>query len=100
MLDLKKTYLDELKKILATYVPTCVVWAYGSRVNGQAHGGSDLDLVIRNPVDLNKPSENFAALKTALIDSNIPILVDIVDWAVIPESFYQQIEQRYEVVYP
>ncbi|MFN5236631.1 MAG: nucleotidyltransferase domain-containing protein [Bacteroidota bacterium] len=25
------------------------VWAYGSRVNGDAHEGSDLDLVIRTP---------------------------------------------------
>lgn len=29
------------------------VWAYGSRVNGDAHEGSDLDLVIRTP-DLRK----------------------------------------------
>ncbi|MCC7431655.1 nucleotidyltransferase domain-containing protein, partial [bacterium] len=29
------------------------VWAYGSRVNGLAHSGSDLDLVIRGK-DLEK----------------------------------------------
>ncbi|WP_394370317.1 nucleotidyltransferase domain-containing protein [Pedobacter segetis] len=31
------------------------VWAYGSRVNGDAHVGSDLDLVIRTP-DLKRLS--------------------------------------------
>ena len=29
--------------------PTAEVWAYGSRVTGEAHEASDLDLVVRRP---------------------------------------------------
>ena len=38
-----------LEALLRKYLPDVEVWAYGSRVNGRSHGGSDLDLVLRGP---------------------------------------------------
>ena len=38
-----------LEGILREHVPGVEVWAYGSRVSGHSHGGSDLDLVLRGP---------------------------------------------------
>ncbi len=38
-----------LLRIFSTVSFPIEVWAYGSRVNGAAHEGSDLDLVIRGP---------------------------------------------------
>ena len=38
-----------LEEILREHVPGVEVWAYGSRVSGHSHGGSDLDLVLRGP---------------------------------------------------
>ena len=75
------------------------VWAYGSRVNGTAHEGSDLDLAVRSYNLHRLPVETFLDLKEKITDSNIPILVELFDWARLPESFHRNIEARYEVLY-
>ena len=75
------------------------VWAYGSRVNGDAHDGSDLDLVIRTP-DLRKlPVDVFLLLKEKIQRSTIPIIVELFDWARLPESFHHNIMAKHEVLY-
>ena len=38
-----------LEALLKEHLPEVEVWAYGSRVNGQSHDGSDLDLVLHGP---------------------------------------------------
>jgi|JFJP01.1.fsa_nt_gi predicted nucleotidyltransferase len=75
------------------------IWAYGSRVNGTAHDGSDLDLVIRSPKLNPLPTELYNELCEKIRDSNIPILVELRDWALLPESFHKNIEQQYEVLF-
>jgi predicted nucleotidyltransferase len=80
-----------LLHLLELYVPEVSAWAYGSRVKGQAHEASDLDLVLRS-ADLSPiPIEKMARLREALSESNIPILVDVKDWARLPESFHDEI---------
>jgi hypothetical protein len=37
-------------------------------------------------------------LRDALVESNLPIRVDVVDWARIPEAFRREIERAYVVV--
>jgi predicted nucleotidyltransferase len=98
MLNLPPAYLRMLLEILEQCVPTAEVWAYGSRVNGESHEGSDLDLVVRNPGQLNQPQKNLARLREALTESNLPILVEVMDWARVPESFRREIEQRHAVI--
>ncbi|MDQ6990277.1 MAG: nucleotidyltransferase domain-containing protein [Mariprofundaceae bacterium] len=75
------------------------IWAYGSRVNGDAHDTSDLDVVLRtkglNPLNHSE----FFAFKEALEESTIPILIQVFDWAGIPESFQKNIQRRYEVLW-
>ncbi len=39
---------QKLLDLLDQYIPTVEAWAYGSRVNGEAHDASDLDLVLRS----------------------------------------------------
>jgi len=75
------------------------VWAYGSRVNGGAHDGSDIDLVIRGK-DLQKIDiSEMALLKEKIEESNVPVLVEIRDWARLPESFHTEILAGYEIFY-
>lgn len=75
------------------------VWAYGSRVNGTAHSGSDLDLVVRSP-DLEKlPVDVIKRLNEKIQFSNIPIVVELFDWARLPESFHQNINNQHEVLF-
>ncbi len=77
-----------------------VVWAYGSRVNGTAHDGSDLDLVIRTadlqPLDM----EIYTTLREKIRESNVAILVELRDWARLPSRFHEQIVKKHEVFYP
>ena len=47
-LALPRRYRDQLKALLSKHVPSVEVWAYGSRVNGRSHDGSDLDLALRS----------------------------------------------------
>ncbi|MCB0266504.1 MAG: nucleotidyltransferase domain-containing protein, partial [Calditrichaeota bacterium] len=75
------------------------VWAYGSRVNGTAHSGSDLDLVIRSQNLTPLPIDVFINLQDSIRESNIPILVELQDWARLPERFRRNIEQQYEVLF-
>ncbi|MBJ6802166.1 nucleotidyltransferase family protein [Geomonas propionica] len=91
MLELRPAWLATVQELLAAHVPDADVFAYGSRVQGTAHDGSDLDLVLCNPQDLELPFTNLPLLKQAFSDSNLPILVDILDWARLPESFRKEI---------
>ncbi|QWV93851.1 nucleotidyltransferase domain-containing protein [Geomonas oryzisoli] len=93
-LDLRPEWLEMVRHLLAVHLPDAEVLAYGSRVQGMSHDGSDLDLVVRNVADLTQPQSNLFELKEAFTDSNIPILVDVFDWARIPESFREEIERR------
>ncbi|MCM2359610.1 MAG: nucleotidyltransferase domain-containing protein [Geobacteraceae bacterium] len=92
-LDLRPEWLETVRRLLALHLPEAEVWAYGSRINGTAHEGSDLDLVVRNPADLEKPFQDLSGMREALAESDLPILVDVLDWARIPESFRQEISR-------
>lgn len=84
--------------MLRAHVPHAEVWAYGSRVTGSDHAASDLDLVLRNPQNLHEESGALNGLKEAFIESNLPIRVDVMDWARIPASFHREIERTHVVV--
>jgi predicted nucleotidyltransferase len=101
MLDLHPHDFALLCQLVAEYLPPdTVVWAYGSRVNGDAHDGSDLDLVLR-PAGLHQlPYATLVRFREALSESNLPILVDVHDWAQLPASFHERILARYEVLRP
>lgn len=97
-LKLKPDHLRLLRELLNAYAPGAEVWAYGSRVNGGWHEGSDLDLVVRNPARLDQPQKKLYLLRDALEESNLPMLVDVLDWARLPEEFKREIERQYVVV--
>lgn len=96
--DLDPEDLLQVKTILKQWVPNLEIWAYGSRVNGNCHAASDLDLVIRNPESLQQPTRNIAALKQAFRDSDLPIIIDVMDWAQLPDSYRAEINKRHVVV--
>lgn len=97
-LDLPPGWLRVVQELLATHVPDAVVWAYGSRVTGGSHAGSDLDLVLRHPGDLFREEPRRHRLLDALSESDLPILVEVHDWARLPESFHREIERAHAVV--
>ena len=96
-LALRPRYRRMVEDILREHVPDAEVWAYGSRVTGESHEGSDLDLVLRGP-GLEPLGGEFMGLVEAFQESNVPILVQVHDWARLPESFRREIERDYVVV--
>ena len=96
-LALPRRYRNQLETLLDKHVPGVEVWAYGSRVNGESHEGSDLDLALRSPT-LELLGDCYFDLLEAIEKSNIPILVQAHDWAMLPESFHREIERNYVVV--
>ena len=97
-LDLPHRDRQHLETLLREHLPTVEVWAYGSRVNGQSHDGSDLDLVLRSPDLQQIPAESLASFSEALRASPIPFLVEAHDWARLPESFHPEIEREHLVL--
>lgn len=94
---IKPEYLLMLRSIFDSYCPNAEIWAYGSRVGGDAHEGSDLDLTI---ITFGNKECSLFELKEILDESNIPFLVDISEFYNLPESFQAEIKRNYIVIYP
>lgn len=90
-LFLEPAIREAVCNLLRTFVPDAEVWAYGSRLSGKAHPGSALDLIVRTPGALRQPCPAGEYLRTALCKSDIPIFVDVHDWALLPEPFQKEI---------
>jgi predicted nucleotidyltransferase len=88
-----------LQHIFARLKLPIEIWAYGSRVKGTAHEASDIDLVIRTSDLQPLPIEIYMQLVEDIKESNIPVLIELRDWARLPENFHHQILQQYEVLY-
>lgn len=95
-LDLNPRDWEIVHNILARHVPQYEVWAFGSRAKGTAKEYSDLDLVIitKQPLSLALS----AAIADDFAESDLPIKVDVVDWATTSETFRQAIEKERLIV--
>jgi predicted nucleotidyltransferase len=87
-----------LEALLRKHLPGVEVWAYGSRVSGRSHDGSDLDLVLRRPGLKEIPSDQLGDFEEAVRESNIPFLVEARDWSRLPERFHREIERDHVVL--
>ncbi len=67
------------------------ILAYGSRVSGESHDTSNLNLVIVSKNEEKLNINEFSNFKEALENSNIPILIEVLDWNIIPETFHKYI---------
>ena len=79
MIDLPPQQIATVKSVLNAIVPGVAVYAFGSRVNGRAKRHSDLDLALQAEDPLNW--QKMARLREAFEESDLPIRVDVVDWA-------------------
>jgi predicted nucleotidyltransferase len=91
-IDIPEHWLAQLAAIFKLWAPQFDVWAFGSRITGHHHPGSDLDLVLIHPLEPDTTYfKNMAKLCNALSESNLPICGDVLDWASIPLPFQHQI---------
>lgn len=86
----------DVTRILQEQVPGLEVWAFGSRARHSAKPYSDLDLALITLVPLSL--EKLADISEAFDTSDLPIRVDIVDWAATSEAFRKIIVQEKVVV--
>jgi type I restriction enzyme, S subunit len=101
-LEMRPDYEAMVRQILVQAVPQAEVWAFGSRANWTSRDTSDLDIVLRCPGALESPFP-FAlvnGLKEAFDESDVPFLVDVLDWATVSPKFRQVIEREYVVIQP
>lgn len=97
---LEDTHKEKLIKIFANYLTTeCEVIAYGSRIVGDAHEASDLDLIIKSKNGSPIPKSEFKLISDKIRESSIPIIIDLRDWALVPDYFYKYIEKKNVVFY-
>jgi predicted nucleotidyltransferase len=97
-LHLPPAYLAAVKTILQQHVPHADVWAYGSRVNGDYFDASDLDLVVRPSAAATLAPAWLESLREVFVESDLPIIVQLVDWNGIPQAFRDEILAGYSVV--
>jgi len=96
MIDLSPEHASEVRRILLELVPECEVRVFGSRVTGRSQPFSDLDLALVGSINI-EPAR-LEALKDAFSESDLPFMVDVLDWGAISESFRKVILGRYEVL--
>lgn len=94
-LDLAPRHLRLRHQLLLECVPEAEASAFGSRVNGGGHQGSDLGLVLRRPDDPTQRVTGVAALRQALSGSMLPILAGVHDCSTLAPAFHQGIERAY-----
>ena len=96
LLDIRPDHLQIVQTILRQHVPNSPVWAFGSRAKWTAKDHSDLDLCVVSdkPLDFRL----LGALTESFSDSDLPYMVDIVDWATTSESFRKIITRDKVVV--
>lgn len=93
IIDVEQRHYQTIKEILSSFLPYKKVLAYGSRVKWNANETSDLDLAVFNAT--NKQIYN---AKEAFDESNIPFIVQILNWETIPQDFKENIEQKYHIL--
>jgi type I restriction enzyme S subunit len=93
IIDVEPRHYQTIKETLARFLPYKKVIAYGSRVKWNASETSDLDLAVLNATD-----KQIYAAKEAFDESNIPFIIQLLNWDTIPQDFKENIEQKYHIL--
>jgi predicted nucleotidyltransferase len=96
MINLRSDLLDIVKNILRQYVAGRRVVVFGSRIKSKVKPYSDLDLCIMGDIPLS--STTIDDMKDEFSESDLPIRVDIIDWAITSPEFRAVIEEHCEVL--
>ena len=93
-LHLMLRHRQQIEALRRRHLPGVEVWAYGSRVSGRSHEGSDLDLVLRGTglakIELTAGTWRYVTSRS--LRDFIPFLVESRDWARLPQSFHREID--------
>lgn len=93
---LKDRHREILTSILRRFPEIEEARAFGSRVTGRAHDGSDLDLMVSG---YDQGEIDLPGLTSAFQESYLPFKVDVFDRKYLPKTMLDNILQENEVVY-
>lgn len=94
MLQLEKKHWQIIQQILNKYPYN--FYAYGSRVKGEAWKLSDLDLCYYD----NIPSSLICKMREEFEQSNLPFMVELVNWKQMRAAFQKVIEKDLILISP
>ena len=97
-LHLQPKHRRVLEALLRKHLPGVEVWAYGSRVSGRSHDGSDLDLVLRGPGLSGDSGRSTGGFRRSGARVACSLLVEARDWSRLPERFHREIERDHVVL--
>lgn len=94
MIYISSAQRNTLAALFEQYLPSVLVWAFGSRVKGNFRPDSDLDLVV-----FSKPAQSASVseLREALEESSLPFSMDVLVWDEIGSDFRDHILEEYAV---
>lgn len=94
MIYISSAQRKTLAALFEQYLPSVLVWAFGSRVKGNFRPDSDLDLVV-----FSKPAQSASVseLREALEESSLPFSMDVLVWDEIGSDFRDHILEEYAV---
>lgn len=87
MLQLEKRHWEIIQQILSKY--PYKVYAYGSRVKGNARKLSDLDLCYYDDIPCSVTGE----MQEEFTQSNLPFIVELVNWKNMRPAFQKLIQK-------
>ncbi len=98
MIDLPAQHLTLVRTVLESLAPGVSAFAFGSRVEGRAKKHSDLDLALHadGPLDWRL----LARLREAFEESDLPIRVEVLDWAACSVQFKNTVGPKAVPLFP
>ena len=94
-IDINTHDRDILFSLLTRFLPDATVWAFGSRVKGNAMPWSDLDLVVFTGAD---HKYRLSLLREALNESNLSFRTQLLEWDHLPGNFKANIRESHAVI--
>jgi uncharacterized protein len=94
---ISERHLRCLLEEIEQHIPRATVWAFGSRINGSHRPASDLDLAVL--CDKETARKDLPRLNEALIESDLPFKVQILDFDRLPGNMQAAIKEKHVVLY-
>lgn len=90
--DLSNNQIKKILNCISLHLPKVKVFAFGSRVKGTSKKYSDLDLALDTgePISLSIITK----IKSSLSETDIPFLIDIIDYRSIDKDFKSLIDEQ------
>lgn len=92
MIDLDRKSIDLIMEIFSRRLPGCEIRIFGSRITGKTKKYSDIDLAVVGKEKLDP--KLVADVKEEFSNSNLPYIVDILDWNAISDEFRKALERN------